>query len=65
MLKQSADGSLRTLSVGVVMPLCKGADHLVLPPSLPFVNVSIVQTEPTPFLALPQLPPPPPVFPPW
>lgn len=47
------------------MPFCKGADHLVLLPSLPFVNVSIVQTEPTPFLALPQLPPPPPVFPPW
>ena len=47
------------------MPLCKGADHLILPPSLPFVNVSIVQTEPTPFLALPQRSPPLPVFPPW
>ena len=44
------------------MPTCKGADHLNLPPPLPFVNASIVQTVPTPSLTLPQLPPPPPVF---
>lgn len=44
------------------MPICKGADHLILPPPLPFVNVSIVQTVPT------LLPPSPSTFsvlPPW
>lgn len=47
------------------MPICKGADHLILSPPFPFVNVSVVQTVPIPSLILPQLPPPPPVLPPW